>query len=73
VPITIGRLSAIGDFTFLNGCPTQLAPGSSCEIRITFAPITGGRRGGVIAIGDDAHASPHRIDLFGRAKRRGAQ
>ena len=73
VPITIGRLSAIGDFTFLNACPTQLTPGSSCEIRITFAPITGGRRGGVIAIGDDAHANPHRIDLFGRAKRRGAQ
>lgn len=73
VPITIGRLSAIGDFTFLNACPTQLTPGASCEIRITFAPIAGGRRGGVIAIGDDAHASPHRIELFGRAKTRGAQ
>jgi sugar lactone lactonase YvrE len=73
VPIVIGRLNAIGDFTFFNGCPTQLTPGSSCEIRIIFAPVTPGRRGGVIAIGDDANASPHRIELFGRAKRRGAQ
>jgi sugar lactone lactonase YvrE len=73
VPITLGRLNAIGDFTFMSTCPTQLAPAASCDIRITFAPIAGGRRGGVIAIGDDAHANPHQIDLFGRAKRRGAQ
>jgi sugar lactone lactonase YvrE len=74
VPIKIENLSALGDFTFLNGCPMQLTPGSSCEIRITFAPVTSGRRGGVIAIGDDAHLSPHRIELSGRAtSKRGAR
>lgn len=74
VPIRIENLSALGDFTFLNGCPMQLTPGSSCEIRITFAPVTSGRRGGVIAIEDDAHLSPHRIELSGRATgKRGAR
>ena len=74
VPIKIGNLNALGDFTFLNGCPMQLTPGSSCEVRVTFAPVTSGRRGGLIAIGDDAHLSPHRIELSGRATgKRGAR
>jgi sugar lactone lactonase YvrE len=74
VPIKIENLNALGDFTFLNGCPMQLTPGSSCEIRVTFAPVTSGRRGGLIAIGDDAHLSPHRIPLSGRATgKRGAR
>lgn len=73
VPIKIGRLTAVGDFSFVEACPMQLAPGTSCDIRITFAPVTGGRRGGTIFIGDDAHASPHHIQLSGRADRGGAR
>ena len=73
VPIKIGRLTAVGDFSFVEACPMQLAPGTSCDIRITFAPVTAGLRGGTIFIGDDAHASPHHIRLSGRADRRGAR
>jgi hypothetical protein len=74
VPIKIENLSALGDFTFLSGCPMQLTPGSSCALRITFAPVASGRRGGGIAIVDDAHLSPHRIELSGRAtSKRGAR
>ena len=73
VPIKIGRLTAVGDFNVVEGCPMQLAPGTSCDLRITFAPVTAGRRGGTIFIGDDAHTSPHHIRLSGRADRRGAR
>ncbi|HYK66214.1 MAG TPA: choice-of-anchor D domain-containing protein [Patescibacteria group bacterium] len=73
VPIRIGQLSAVGDFSFVEACPIQLAPGTSCDVRITFAPVTAGRRGGTIFIGDDAHSSPHHIRLSGRADRRGAR
>jgi sugar lactone lactonase YvrE len=74
VPVQIENLNALGDFTYLNGCPSQLLPGSSCEIRVTFAPVAAGQRGGVVAIGDDARFSPHRIELSGHAKkRRGAR
>jgi sugar lactone lactonase YvrE len=73
VPIKIGRLTAVGDFSVVAACPMQLAPGTSCDLRITFAPVTHGRRGGTIFIGDDAHASPHHIRLSGRADRRGAR
>jgi hypothetical protein len=63
----------VGDFSVVDACPMQLAPGTSCDLRITFAPVTHGRRGGTIFIGDDAHASPHHIRLSGRADRRGAR
>ena len=73
VAVRIGNLTSLGDFSFLNGCPAQLTPGSSCSIRVTFAPITAGKRGGVLAIGDDARSSPHQVGLAGQAKRRGAR
>ena len=73
VPIKVGRLAAVGDFNVVEACPMQLAPGTRCDLRITFAPVTAGRRGGTIFIGDDAHSSPHHIRLSGRADRRGAR
>ena len=73
VPIAIGHVTSLGDFSLMNGCPAQLMPASSCDIQIMFSPVTAGRRGGTIVIDDDAKLSPHQIGLSGRAMHRGAR
>jgi sugar lactone lactonase YvrE len=74
VAVTLGSFSALGDFTYANGCPAQLLPGQHCSIVVRFSPITSGRRGGGITISDDAQHSPHQIELSGRGRlKRGAR
>jgi hypothetical protein len=51
-----------------NSCPTgtwQLAPKTSCEIGVVFAPATVGVKSAQISIVDDAAGSPHSIELSG--------
>jgi hypothetical protein len=51
-----------------NSCPTgtwQLAPKTSCEIGVVFAPVTIGAKSAQITIVDDAAGSPHSIVLSG--------
>ncbi len=38
------------DFTELNNCPAQMAPGSSCTVNISFIPTTAGLRTGYLYI-----------------------
>jgi hypothetical protein len=51
-----------------NGCPSgswQLAPKTSCDIKVVFAPATIGVKSAQISIVDDAPGSPHSIELSG--------
>jgi hypothetical protein len=53
-----------------NGCPSdtgQLAPKTSCEIGVVFAPATLGVKNAQVLIVDDAPGSPHSIELSGTA------
>jgi hypothetical protein len=47
---TLSMYTSIADFTELNNCPTQLAPGSSCTVNITFIPTAPGLRTGYLYI-----------------------
>jgi hypothetical protein len=51
-----------------NGCPSgtwRLAPKTSCEIEVVFAPATAGVKSAQISIVDDAAGSPHSVALSG--------
>jgi len=51
-----------------NGCPSdtgQLAPKTSCEIAVVFAPATLGVKNAQVLIVDDAAGSPHSVELSG--------
>lgn len=53
-----------------NACPSdtgQLAPKTSCQIGVVFAPATLGAKSAQILIVDDAPGSPHSIELSGTA------
>ncbi|HZV58815.1 MAG TPA: choice-of-anchor D domain-containing protein [Candidatus Eremiobacteraceae bacterium] len=51
-----------------NGCPSgswQLAPKTSCDIGVVFAPTSLGAKNAQISIIDDAPGSPHSVQLSG--------
>lgn len=55
-------------FTVANQCPRVLAPGTKCQIIVTFAPRAAGRAGTSIAISDNAERSPQSIEASGVGK-----
>ena len=69
-PVQIFSIEATGDFSSTNSCPPILAPGQSCNLEVSFTPLTKGVRGGSILIRDDAAGSPHSIVLMGHGQRR---
>ncbi len=57
-PLTIGAITATGDFHAQPQCPPVLLPGISCTIGVTFSPHNaGGERGSLVVI-DDSNAVP---------------
>jgi hypothetical protein len=63
--LTIGSISASGDFAQSNTCPAVLAGGTSCTINVTFTPTATGARTGKITVNDDANNSPQTAYLTG--------
>jgi hypothetical protein len=59
------QIAASGDFVETNTCNASLAPGSNCQITITFKPTAMGNRAGSISIADNAAGSPQTISLTG--------
>jgi len=58
----------IGDnfeFRQINNCGTQIAPGASCKVAVTFAPFQKGTEGGQLTISDDGGASPQSVFVTG--------
>jgi hypothetical protein len=67
-PLTLGTISATGDFAFTSTCSGSLAAGQSCPIDVTFTPLAVGARVGSITIASNASGSPHVISLSGVAQ-----
>ena len=58
-------LSNANDFSQTNTCGTQIGPGASCTVSVTFAPSRTGLRTGMISITDDGGGSPQGVSLTG--------
>jgi len=54
------------DFSESDDCGTQVAPGASCNIAVTFAPRRRGAKTAFVEIQDDGGGSPQRAKLVGR-------
>jgi ASPM-SPD-2-Hydin domain-containing protein len=69
-PLSITGLSLNGpnaaEFTPSNNCLTEVAPGGSCFIGVTFTPAGGGLRVAAISVADNVNGSPHYIELSGQ-------
>lgn len=65
-PINLNSITLNGDFQFdTNNCPSQLAPGASCTVGISFSPKSIGNLAGGLVIYDSAVGSPHTVPLSG--------
>jgi hypothetical protein len=67
-PATLGGITSTGDYTVAGNCPTagsQLAPGASCTLQITFAPTQDGTRSGTVSIASSLTTLPLAVILTG--------
>jgi 6-phosphogluconolactonase (cycloisomerase 2 family) len=64
-PLSILNISTVGDFAQTNNCPTSLAPGHSCTIKVTFTPTAIGARSGQLVVTDNDSTSPQSVALSG--------
>jgi hypothetical protein len=60
--LSIGRS---GDFYEGNNCPSSLAAGASCTLRVIFTPTSPGAKSSAVTIVDNAPGSPHKLPLSG--------
>ena len=67
VAITGSNASEFSLASSANSCSTasQLNPGSSCNISVSFAPKAIGSRSGTLTVTDNAPGSPHLVNLTG--------
>lgn len=61
----IDAINMAGDFAQTNTCGNPVAPGASCTISVTFAPLALGSRTGTLSIFDNASGSPQIVSLNG--------
>ena len=65
-PLQISSIAVSGDFALSNRtCGSQLNPGSSCTVSVTFTPTAKGTRTGTLLFRDNAPNSPQSIPLTG--------
>jgi hypothetical protein len=57
-----------GDFGQSNACPSSLAAGDNCVIRVTFTPGTTGARTATLAVVDNAEIRRQQSRLFGKGR-----
>jgi hypothetical protein len=64
--MVVGNVSVTGDFAVTaNYCMNGVAPGTQCNVWITFKPVASGQRTGTLTFVTNATNSPHVIDLNG--------
>ena len=54
-----------GDFADTSTCGSTLAPGASCQIKVTFTPTASGTRSAAVSVSDNAPGSPQVAALSG--------
>ena len=59
------------DFTFVNLCPSTLAPGKSCTIAVVYFADDVGLRTSTLNISDNAPGSPQQVSLLGTGVKKG--
>ncbi len=64
-PLTISKITTIGDYSVTNTCGTHLVSGASCSIPVVFTPQQSGYRDGTLAVYTSDPASPMTIRLTG--------
>ncbi|HWE83968.1 MAG TPA: choice-of-anchor D domain-containing protein [Terracidiphilus sp.] len=52
-PLTISSITATGDYSVSNNCPTVIAPQNGCTLQVAFTPVASGLRAGTLSISDD--------------------
>jgi len=63
--LNISGVQATGDFAQTNNCPSILASGSNCTIRVTFTPTATGTRSGTVVVSDSAQGGQQTVTLSG--------
>jgi len=67
-PLAITSIAAAGDFGQSTSCPiapSTLAVGATCNIQVTFTPLTTGDRSGTLTVSSSAVQGPATVSLFG--------
>lgn len=68
-PLSIASIQLTGaqaaEFALSNGCPASLPPGATCDLTVTFTPITAGTRTASLTVTDNAAGSPHSTAVSG--------
>jgi Abnormal spindle-like microcephaly-assoc'd, ASPM-SPD-2-Hydin len=62
--ITVTGANA-GDFSEKNACGSELLPGTSCQVTVTFSPTRVGGRTAILNFFDNASGSPQKVTLTG--------
>jgi hypothetical protein len=67
VPVNVSgaHLVAGQSFQLVGSCTGALAPGASCTLSVTFAPLNAGTISDQLHIDDDATGAPHTVPLMG--------
>jgi Abnormal spindle-like microcephaly-assoc'd, ASPM-SPD-2-Hydin len=65
LPLSISGITTFGDFSQTNSCGRTLAAGANCSVSVTFTPTAAGTSQGLLAITDNAVASPQTVALTG--------
>jgi hypothetical protein len=63
--VTINSIGTSGPFGQTNNCPSTLAVGQSCQIKVTFSPTQKGQANGTLSVSDNASDSPQKVALSG--------
>lgn len=63
--IALNMIATGGNYSSTNNCGTSLAGGASCQISVTFSPLSGGTIDGAVGIFTGATTNPLAIELVG--------
>jgi hypothetical protein len=63
--VTLNLIATNLNFSQTNNCGASLAAAASCQVKVTFAPLTGGLVDGVLGIFTSATVNPLAVELVG--------
>lgn len=63
--LSIGSITASGDFSETNNCGSSLAAGNACTVNVTFSPNFTGAVSGAVTFSDGVSTSPQLVALGG--------
>lgn len=64
-PLKLEGVTASGDFSLANNCPSSVPPRGQCSIGVTFTPTGGGARNSALVVTDNAPVHDLAVRLLG--------